>query len=100
MPLELSDFPEEVQVAFFILGLLPDRYEGMSGTYLGKVWEGIAFLFDMYQVENRTTVLYFMKMYETIIVSEKLDKAEKQRKQAERQTQAGGGKNYTHNVKG
>jgi hypothetical protein len=100
MPLELSDFPEEVQVAFFILGLLPDRYEGMSGTYLGKLWEGVEFLFDVYQVSDKTTVLYFMKMYENIIVAEKLDKAEKTRKQAERQTKAGGGKQFTHNVKG
>jgi hypothetical protein len=38
MPLEASAFPYEVQVAFFMFDLLSDRWDGMSGTYLGKDW--------------------------------------------------------------
>ena len=102
MPLELSDFPEEVQVAFFIFGLLPDHYEGMSGTYMGKYWEGLEHYFKIYEIENPKETLYFMKMYESVVVSHQADKAEKKRKAEERRAQASGagGKTYTHNVKG
>ena len=57
MPLELSDFPEEVQVAFFMYGLLPDHYEGISGTYMGKYWDGIEYFFKLYEVEDKKTIL-------------------------------------------
>tara|TARA_B100002019_G_C21122310_1_gene524002 strand:+ start:206 stop:508 length:303 start_codon:yes stop_codon:yes gene_type:complete len=100
MPLESSHFPEEVQVAFFIFGLLSDRYEGMSGTYMGKVWEGVDLLFKLYKVSNPSVVMYFMKMYEGVVMAERLDRSEKKRKQAERQATASGGKQYTHNIKG
>ena len=99
MPLEISDFPSEVQVAFFIFGFLEDVWEGASGTYLGKVWANLEYLFTLYKVEEPKTVLCIMKMYEGIIVEEKSKKAEKKRKADERRS-AGGGKNFTHNVKG
>ena len=48
MPLELSELPEEVQVAFFMFSLLPDHWEGMSGTYMGKYWDGLDYFFKLY----------------------------------------------------
>jgi hypothetical protein len=99
MPLETSDFPSEVQVAFFIFGLLEDRWEGMSGTYMGKQWTSLEYFFNLYQVEERKTILYIMKMWESILVSFRSDKANKQRKAEERKSSSGG-KKYTHNVKG
>ena len=99
MPLEPSDFPEEVQVAFFMFSLLPDHWEGMSGTYMGKYWDGIDYFFKLYKVDNPREILYIMKMYEGIIVSHRADKAEQKRKAEERKSNSGG-KNYTHNVKG
>ena len=36
MPLETSVFPHEVQVAFFIFELLPDKWDGMSGYYFAR----------------------------------------------------------------
>ena len=99
MPLETSDFPSEVQVAFFIFGLLEDRWEGMSGTYMGKQWTNLEYFFNLYQVEERKTILYIMKMWENILVSFRSDKANKQRKAEERKSSSGG-KKYTHNVKG
>ena len=99
MPLELSDFPEEVQVAFFMFSLLPDHWEGMSGTYMGKYWDGIDYFFKVYGVENPKQILYFMKLYENTLVSYRAEKAEQKRKADERKSKSGG-KNYTHNVKG
>ena len=100
MPLSPSDFPEEVQVAFFMFSLLPDYWEGMSGTYMGKHWNGIEYFFNLYDVDNPRTILYIMKMYEGKIIESRAEKAEKQRKAAERKAATSGGKQYTHNVKG
>jgi hypothetical protein len=101
MPLDSSDFPEEVQVAFFILALLSDRWDGMSGTYLGKDWSPIEPLFNLYEIENRQTIFYFMKLYESILVQNRSEESEKKRKAEERKSKSsGGGKNFTHNVTG
>ena len=99
MPLETSAFPAEVQVAFFIFDLMTDNWEGNTGSYLGKNWSSIEFLFDTYEVEDRPTVVYFLKSYEILIVNYKAEEAERKRKAEERKAQRGG-KNYTYNVKG
>ena len=99
MPLEASDFPEEVQVAFFMFSLLPDHWEGMSGTYMGKYWDGIDYFFKLYEVQDVKSIIYIMKMYETKLVNYRSEKNEKRRKAEERKAKSGG-KNYTHNVKG
>ena len=101
MPLDSSDFPEEVQVAFFMFSLLPDYWEGMSGTYMGKHWSGVDFFFDMYNVEDPKTTLYIMKLYEIALVNYRAEEAERKRKAEERKAKSsGGGKQYTHNVRG
>jgi hypothetical protein len=99
MPLDLSDFPAEVQVAFFISGLLEDRWDGMSGTYMGKDWSNLEYFFNLYEVEEPKVILYIMKMYEYAVVSDRQEESERKRKAEERKS-AGGGKNFTHNVKG
>ena len=100
MPLDLSELPEEVQVAFFMFGLLPDHYEGMSGTYMGKYWDGIEYYFNLYKIEEPKVILYLMKMYEVALVNYKAEKAEQKRKAEERKSKASGGKNYAHNIQG
>ena len=101
MPLELSEFPEEVQVAFFMFSLLPDHWEGMSGTYLGKYWNGIDYFFNVYGVENPRVILYLMKLYESIIVENRAKISERKRKQSEQKSnKASGEKTYAHNIKG
>jgi hypothetical protein len=101
MPLAYSDFPEEVQVAFFIFSMLTDNWEGMSGTYMGKNWDSLEYLFKLYEIENPKQIFFFMKVYETVLVSYKAEEADKKRKAEERKAKsAGGGNNYTHNVRG
>ena len=101
MPIELSGLPVEVQTAFFILGFLPDVWEGMSGTYMGKDWSALEYLMKLYEIDNPKVVIMFAKMYEKITINYRAEKQEDQRKQAEKRAKAqGGGKNYTHNVKG
>lgn len=100
MPLDPSDFPAVVQVAFFIFGFLEDSWDGMSGSYLGKRWGNIEYLFKLYKIEEPRAMLYILKMYEGIIVAQRAEEAAKKRKADERKSSAGGGKNFTHNVKG
>ncbi len=99
MPLDPSDFPVEVQTAFFIFGFLEDVWDGMSGSYFGKGWDTVEYFFKVYKVQEPKTILYIMKMYEGIIIDTRAQNADKKRKADERKS-ASGGKNFTHNVKG
>ena len=101
MPLDSSVFPEEVQVAFFVFSLLPDNWEGMSGTYMGKHWSGLDYFFKLYEIDNSKVIFSFMKMYEHALIVYRADESDKKRKAEERKGKsAGGGKTYTHNVRG
>lgn len=101
MPLDASRFPVEVQVAFFIHDMLSDKWDGMSGSYLGKDWTDASYLMQLYEVDNPRIVIYFAKMYERINIGYMAEEAEKRRKAEERKSKAGGGgKTFTHSVKG
>lgn len=91
MPLEASVFPSEVQVAFFVFDLLPDRWDGMSGMYLGKDWSSMEFLLNLYQLEGKKDIVFFAKMYETILVNERAEDLKRQRKEEERKAKAQAG---------
>tara|TARA_B100001057_G_C22826394_1_gene941604 strand:+ start:1752 stop:2021 length:270 start_codon:yes stop_codon:yes gene_type:complete len=88
MPLEASAFPQEVQVAFFMFDLLSDRWDGMSGMYLGKDWGHIDFLFDLYGYDDRKEIIYFMKVYENLVINQKAEESERRRKAAERKAKS------------
>ena len=87
-------------MAFFILNMLSDAWEGMSGTYMGKSWIDAEHLFKLYEVEEPKAVMYFAKMYERVLVEYRAEESEKKRKAEERRSSAGSGKNFTHNVRG
>ena len=99
MPPDPADFPHEVHVAFFIFGFLSDVWDGMSGTYMGKDWSPIEYFFSLYDVQEPQVILQIMKLYESTIMEHKAEEATKKRKAEERKS-AGGGKQYTHRVKG
>jgi hypothetical protein len=98
MPIERSDFPEQVQTAFFIFDFLEDIWEGMSGSYMGKSWASVEYFIQLYEVEEPKIVLSFMKIYEGLLVNYRGEKAQQKRKADERKS-AGSGKTYAHNVK-
>lgn len=96
MPLTQSDFPAEVQVAFFILSFLSDVWDGMSGMYMGKNWAPIAALLDAHEIEDRQTILFLMKTYENTLVNFRAEKEAKKKKPKE----ASSGGKVTHSVQG
>lgn len=61
MPPALDLYPYEVQLAFFIYSLLQDTWDGMSGMYMGKNMSGLGELLDIYEIEDKKTVVFFMK---------------------------------------
>lgn len=64
IPVDYTDFPTEVQQAFNIYGKLRDDWDGMSGTYMGKHFEGIRDLFIILEVpfEDHKTMLELVDM--------------------------------------
>ena len=100
MPLERSDFPELVQTAFFIFDFLEDKWEGMSGMYLGKNWSSVEYFFNLYEIEEQKVIVTFMKLYERILVNYRIEQQKQQAKKAERSKSARSGSNFTHNIKG
>jgi len=76
IPVDITDFPEEVQTAFEIYHTLKDQWEGMSGTYMGKNITGISDIFDIFQIplEDRRTYLEYISLIDnerTAIISAK-----------------------------
>ena len=88
MPPDRAILPYEVQVAFLLHDILPDRWDGMSGSYFGKDMSALGTLLDVYEVEDKKTVVYFLKhieAYNSQSINKKLDE---QRKSKERSMRA------------
>tara|TARA_R100000353_G_C6441639_1_gene178766 strand:- start:212 stop:541 length:330 start_codon:yes stop_codon:yes gene_type:complete len=83
-PLELHHFPFEVQQAIFIHNLLPDRWDGMNGTYLGKDWSALDLLFKVHEVTHPKDLIIYLKFVEYYNSKKINADAEKQRKARER----------------
>ena len=73
----------------------------MSGSYMGKDWSHCGQLFDIWDIDDPKTTMYFMKMYERTLVNYRAERAEEKREADKRKSKSGGGgKNYTHNIQG
>ena len=62
IPLESSDLELECQQALRIFHILPDKIEGMSGTWLGKEWAGLIDIMDIYEIDNKKDVLEYINI--------------------------------------
>lgn len=81
IPVEYSDFPEEIRTALDIWQILPNNIESFSGTYYGKHLTGlteILELFDVPQVDRRFYITMLHKINELQLAryqSKKLNKS-------------------------
>jgi hypothetical protein len=57
IPVDMEDFPDEVQQAFQIYYMLRDVWEGMSGTYMGKEYSTIFEFFRLYDIDPQDQLL-------------------------------------------
>ena len=90
LPPEIGQYPTEVQEAFLIHGLLPDRWEGMSGYYMGKDMSALKALLDIYEIKDKKVVVYFLKHIESKHSDYVNKKQDKKRKAAESAAKAKG----------
>lgn len=60
MPKDPGSLPFDVQVALMIFNILPDKFEGMSGTWMGKDISALDTVFNIYEVENRREVFEYI----------------------------------------
>jgi len=93
MPPTPGDYPLEVQVAFLLHELLPDRWDGMNGTYMGKDFSSLGTLLETWEVQDRKTCIYFIKHIEARNMNKINLKAERKRKAAESKAKSKGGIN-------
>ena len=67
LPQDGANLSLECQQALTILNALPDNWEGMNGTWLGKDYSGLSAVMDIYEVESRREVFELLKEAESII---------------------------------
>ena len=89
MPPTMGDFPLEVQVAFLLHDLLPDRWDGMSGSYFGKDMSALGTLLDIWEVEDKKSTIYFIKHIEARNSSNINKKLERKRKSSQPKAKGG-----------
>jgi hypothetical protein len=64
MPLDPSMLSLEAQYALLLLNVLPDKWEGMSGSWMGKDYSGLSAILDIYSIENRQEVFELLQVAE------------------------------------
>ena len=64
MPVDPSTLSLEVQQALVLLNSLPDKWDGMSGMWLGKDYSGLAAIMDIYEIAYRRLVFELLKQAE------------------------------------
>ena len=64
VPKDPSTFSLEAQQALIMLNVLPDKWEGMSGSWLGKEYAGLLDIMNLYQIEDKKQVFELLKVCE------------------------------------
>jgi hypothetical protein len=64
IPIDPATLSLEAQQALIILQSLPDNWEGMSGSWLGKDYSGLGAILDIYEVEDKKLVFELVKLCE------------------------------------
>jgi len=58
MPPEIGDFPYEIQEAFVVHAMLPDKWDGSSGSYMGKDWSPLNDLLNIQGVNDKRPFVF------------------------------------------
>jgi hypothetical protein len=65
IPVEFDDLLDITQQALELYSYLPDRWEGMSGTFMGKDYSIVFNLFDTYEITEKTEKRIMLKIMST-----------------------------------
>lgn len=64
IPIDSSALSLHAQQALVLLNVLPDRWEGMSGTWMGKDYSGLSAILDIYDIEDKRAVFELLQLAE------------------------------------
>jgi hypothetical protein len=70
IPRDFGDFPHGVQEAINIFGILPDRWEGFSGTYMGKDYGILPYLMEtVFKVDSPQETMKYLLIIGNIVMT-------------------------------
>ena len=64
IPKDPATFSLEAQQALVIMNALPDLWEGMNGVWLGKNYNGLMDIMDLYSIDKKKDVFELLKVCE------------------------------------
>lgn len=65
MPVDPSTMSLNCQYTLILLNALPDKWDGMSGSWFGKDYSGLSAIMDIYEIEDRRAVFELLQVAET-----------------------------------
>ena len=81
-------FPIEVLRAQELHGLLPDRWDGAGGNYLGKDWSALGALLEALKIEEPQFVILFLRIIDSFTSRKLNNDLEKDRKRRDAKSKA------------
>ena len=64
IPKDPKDLSYNVQGALGLFNALPDIWEGMSGTWMGKDYSGLMDIMNIYKLDNKKEIFTLLKIAE------------------------------------
>jgi len=64
IPLDSSQLSLDSQYALILSNVLPDKWEGMSGSWMGKDYSGLGTILDIYEIQNKRKVFELLQVCE------------------------------------
>jgi len=85
IPADYNDFPKVVQDAISIYGILPDIYEGFSGTFFGKDYSLLPYLTEkVYIIDDHALLMQMLILINNIVSTHRADKQKAERNKNKR----------------
>ena len=64
IPRDSTELSIESQQALILLNVLPDKWDGMSGSWFGKDYSGLSAIMDIYKIEDKRIVFELLQIAE------------------------------------
>tara|TARA_X000001316_G_C891368_1_gene12972 strand:+ start:172 stop:519 length:348 start_codon:yes stop_codon:yes gene_type:complete len=64
IPVSAEKLSNDAQAALILFNVLPDKWEGMNGVWLGKDYAGLGTVLTLYEIENQRYVFELLKHIE------------------------------------
>ena len=64
LPKDPAYLSYNIQCALVLYNALPDKWEGMSGSWMGKDYSGLMDIMNIYRIDNKREVFDLLKIAE------------------------------------